>query len=127
MLAWKRFRIEDKDLRNATKDFIQGYYMRLEAVEEVMESSSHPEGRGGKGGIGRPVENKALRAAKLHRDIEVVEKALEQLPEYYRRPVLDHIIYRAPWPRIANQKTYRHYQDKLVWFVNYYQHRLPVF
>jgi len=124
-LAWRRFRIENKDLRNSTKDYIRGHYLRLEALEEVMESSSCPEGPGGKGGIGRPTESKALKAAELSRDIEVVEKALKQLPEYYRRPVLDHIVFKGPWPRLANQKTYRHYQDKFVWFVDFYRERLP--
>ncbi len=124
-MAWKKIRIEDKGLRNDTKDFVRGHYERLEELETIAWSSPSPGGPSRGSGPGRPTESKAIKAARISRDVQAVEKALEKIPEYFRGPVLAHVVDRTSWPRIADQRTYRHYQDKFLWYVNEYRERLP--
>ena len=64
-MAWKKFRIEDKGLRNDTKDFVRGHCERLEELETIAWSSPSSRGPSRGSGPGRPTESKAIKAARI--------------------------------------------------------------
>ena len=82
---------------------------------ESVEQDGQPKGTA----PGDPTGTRAIRAARLSEDIGAVEKALEQIPEYYREPVYRNIVNRERWPLYANRKTYAKNKRKFIFFVAY--------
>lgn len=86
--------------------------MRVE-VEELILASPNPEGIKG-GGPGDPTARAAERIEKIQTDIRAIDVALRMMPEEYRAGVFDAIRYYRPYPRDADERTYRRHKQKFL-------------
>ena len=108
--------IDDNRLYRRVIAIIRDYPRMTAERERIIYES--PEGTG-RGGVGRPTENKALRIATIDDDIRVIERALEKLPREYRQGVLDNIIChkrQADLP-FASERTWRYQKAAFIWHV----------
>lgn len=82
--------------------------------EDILAASPAPDGVP-HSGTGNPTEQKAIKLAMLGRECEAVEKAIETIPQEYRKGVLRSIKNREPYPITASESTYRRYRYKLTY------------
>lgn len=106
-----------KELYRQTIWFIKQYEQKKVEYKSVAWSAPVLDGQPRGTDVGRPTEQRAERAARLSTDLQAIDWALEQLPEYYRAPVLDNVLHRAKWPSYAGTNTYKRYKRKFVYLV----------
>lgn len=109
------------ELANQVKWFVRQYdQMKLEynTIAWQGHDSSEPHAHTNK--TSRPVEAQAIRASYLGSSIRAIDKALEQLPEYYRKPVFEHVAHGASWPFLADRKTYLKYRRMFIFYTAKY-------
>ena len=66
---------------------------------------------------GDPTGQIAIRYAELSSGIKAVEKALEAIPQEYRKGLLANIIDRVPYPVYACPDTWRVWRQRFVYMV----------
>ncbi len=87
--------------------------IRLER-ENILKSSPAPDGISHSGN-GNPTEHKAIKLAMLGRECDAVAKAIETIPEEYRKGVLRNVRDKEPYPITAGEATFRRYKYKLTY------------
>lgn len=65
-------------------------------------------------GLGNPTEIKGIKLAMLDNECSAVEKALKDIPEEYRKGIMDNICYGAPYPYTAHRNTYSYWRMRLL-------------
>ena len=50
-------------------------------------------------------------------ELRAVENAIDNIPEFYRKPVLNNICFGARYPLGADERTFRKYKQRLVYYV----------
>ena len=68
-------------------------------------------------GTGNPTEQKAIKLLELDKECEAVSKAIDKLPDEYRKPILNNICYGSPYPYTAHRNTYSYWRTKLLNYV----------
>jgi len=71
----------------------------------------------GKGGIGRPVENKAIMLSSLSTKTDAVERAILAVPECYRKGVWENVMYGWRYPIGADVRTWQTYKQRFIYGV----------
>lgn len=78
-------------------------------------------GEGGHGSSpGNPTENSAMRRAQLSDRLTAIDRAVAQIPEEYRRGLLDNVMYGAACPYIAAPRTWATWRRRLLYYVAKY-------
>ena len=96
-------------------------YDRLKAeYNELLLPSVTGEGGGHGSTPGNPTENSAMRRAQLSDRLTAIDRAVAQIPEEYRRGLLDNIMYGAACPYSAGIATWSRQRRKLLYFVAKY-------
>ena len=97
--------------------FIRDYpNMKLRA-EEILASSSAPDGGGRGSEHGDPTAKKAEQYTVVAENMRAVEKALLQIPEEYRADIFHNILFRTPYSGTAGRKTYARWRRRFVFWV----------
>lgn len=94
--------------------------LKKEYKSLAWQSSDHETVSGRTNKVSRPVETRAIRAAYLSSSIGAIDKALEKLPEYYRKPVFNRVAYRMQWPPLADRNTYAKYRRLFIFYTAIY-------
>lgn len=89
-------------------------YERIKAERADILCSSPAHDGQPHTGLSNPTENKAIKLAMLSQDCEAVEKALQDVPEEYRKGIMDNICYGAPYPYTAHRNTYSYWRTRLL-------------
>ena len=104
------------NVRSQVLYLVRDYDRMLEEADAILEESGIAEGGMPKGsGMGDPVAQAALRREHLLVKIGAIEKALEGLPDEYRRAVFDNAKYRVPYPDYADRTTFWRYRAKFFY------------
>lgn len=113
----------------AVKDYERVKSERLEVLHGSSASySTYTQNIGGKdvecrqyglgsGRISDTTADKAERLVALSAQCEDVEQAIIQVPDEYRKGVLDGILYGCGYPCDADPETYRRWRRKFLFFV----------
>lgn len=117
-----RYRIEaeyrlPREIYMSTLWYIRNYRRWCEQREEVLEGTPKPDGQPRPTLPGDPTARAAERLAMLSGKIRPIEQALEHVPEEYRRGVLRAIIERERYPDYADEKTWKRWRQRFVYFV----------
>ena len=95
---------------------IRGYERMKKELEDIIDGTpdrSQPHSNGGT--PGSPVEAKAGKRDESGLDkVRAIEKALDSIPEEYRRGVWNKVIHNEPYPDDANVSTYSRYKGEFV-------------
>lgn len=92
-------------------------YERIKAErQDILHSSPEHDGVP-VSGFGSPTEAKAMRMYAIDQECVAVEKALQGIPEEYRKGVLNNICYRSPFPSDAGESTYKRWRVRFVYYV----------
>lgn len=67
--------------------------------------------------FGSGVENSAVRLAEIGAEIKAIEDALETIPEFFRKPIMDNIKYGNRYPLGADERTFRRYKQRFIYEV----------
>ena len=95
-------------------------YNRLKAEVESILHNSPPPPNGmpsGQNKIKLPTEEKAIKLALTEEEIEAIENALAEIPEFFRLPVMNNIMYGFRYPIGADERTFRRYKQIFVFYV----------
>lgn len=104
-----------KDIYMTTLHYIRGYYRRKENLQDKVDASPDPRQPHIKGGTkGSPTETKAMQREKDRDIVAAIDRALETIPEEYRRGVWQKVMYNAPYPDDAAVSTYSNYKADFV-------------
>ena len=90
---------------------------RLEVLDGYSGGHDGPAASGSKESI---TERTAAKRAELSKHTDIVDKAIEQLPEEYRKGVWDNMVSKKPLPDTAGPKTWKRYKQQFVWYVAWY-------
>ena len=92
-------------------------YPRLCSIRDGIFYDS-PAGEKTKGPA-RPTERRAIRLAAINDDLKAVEKALDKIPEEYRRGVMDNIIFYRRLCDLtgASERTWQKYRALMMLYV----------
>ena len=96
---------------------IRDYARLKEERLDILHSSPIHDGQPGGSEVADVTANKAIRLEQLSKMCEDVEQALIQVPEEYRKGVMDNILYGVSYPLNAYPDTYRRWRYRLVYFV----------
>lgn len=95
---------------------IRDYDRQLEEVNNILYGT--PEHNGVSRGIpSKPTESAAVRMMRYTSDVDAVEKALEIIPEEYRKGVLNNIRYGDKFPFTADMSTWARWKARFVYEV----------
>lgn len=95
-------------------------YNRLKAeAEQILHASSapvdgQPTARSFKCSV---TENKAMKLSEIDAEIYAIETALQEIPEFFRKPVMNNILYGVRYPVGASTRTYKRYKQKYIYSV----------
>lgn len=67
--------------------------------------------------ISDPVLDAVAKREKYLKEINVIDKCLELIPEEYRKGVWNNIMYKEPYPQYADRNTYGRYKSKFIFDV----------
>ena len=98
------------------------YKKLLEKLESEQDNVSKSGGELRRGTqISDPTANIAILIADLKRNINIIEMALEKIPEKYRDNVLIHVLGESHWNDArydsANIKTWQKWQQIFLYYV----------
>lgn len=66
---------------------------------------------------GSSTETAAIRRSELSGQLDIVDFALEQIPQEYRSGIWENIVRRKPYPDTANLNTWKLWKQKFVFYV----------
>ena len=95
---------------------IRDYDRQKDEIDDILFGTGEHDSSGG-GRVGKPVEGAAIRLLQYSGDVEAVEKALDVIPEEYRRAVLDNIRYGNYFPDNAAYRTWLRYRQRFIYEV----------
>lgn len=96
---------------------IRDYYRLKEARDDIIYQHGSDDGMPHGSGTGDPTFQKAEKLAKVTDIVKVIEDALEQIPQEYRKGVWDSVQFRSPYPMDADRRTYGRYKSLFVYAV----------
>lgn len=64
-----------------------------------------------------PVERKAEKLAGISEKLSAIERALDQLPQEYRRGVFNNVRYGTRYPYTASDGTWSRWRRRFLYFV----------
>lgn len=67
--------------------------------------------------IGDPTERRAERLTSLSKKTESIERALEQIPAEYQKPVFNNVRYGDPYPYTASTSTWSRWRRRFLYAV----------
>lgn len=85
---------------------IRDYYRLKEARDDIIYQRGADDGMPHGSGTGDPTFQKAEKLARVQDVVKVIEDALEQIPQEYRKGVWDNVQFRSPYPDDADRHTY---------------------
>ena len=89
-------------------------YERLRSVrKDIIHGSPSSDGMPHTG-LGNPTENKGIKLAALDTDISAIERAIEAVPQEYRKGIMDNICYGSPYPYTAHRNTYSYWRTRML-------------
>lgn len=62
----------------------------------------------------------AIRRAELSWQLDIVEKAMQQIPEEYRAGVWNNIVKRERFPDTASFKAWKRWRQRFIWYVAWF-------
>lgn len=69
------------------------------------------------GGIpGKPTEEAAIRLAQYENDLEAIDKALELIPQEYKKAVFRNIVYGERFPDVAHYNTWLKWRQRFIYY-----------
>lgn len=97
---------------------IRDYYRLKEARDDIIyQRGSFDDGMPHGSGTGDPTFRKAEKLARVTDVVKVIEDALEQIPQEYRKGVWDNVQFRSPFPMDADRTTYGRLKSRFVFTV----------
>lgn len=94
-------------------------YDRIKAEHDsILHSSSYKEpGIPSGSRCGNPTEEKAIKISRLSDQLRVIDQALVQIPEEYRRGVFNEARYGGGFPIDASRRTYETWKQRFMFYV----------
>ena len=107
-----------RDIYRLTLSFIRSYPQLNERLEDMLsESPAPPDGMPRGSVTGDPTAARASRIEPLTADIRLIERSLNIVPEDYRKPVLESIIYYKAYPLWAGRTTFATWKQRFIYEV----------
>lgn len=108
--------ILDRSIYFQTIWYIRRYWDFLIEYEDIINGSPIPS-EVKSSSPSNPTEAKYFRAEKVKKEIDIIEAALDIVPEEYREGILCNIILRERYPSNFNSKTYKKWKRRFVYAV----------
>ena len=96
---------------------IRDYYRLKEARDDIIYQRGADDGMPHGSGTADPTFRKAEKLARVQDVVKVIEDALEQIPQEYRKGVWDSVQFRSPYPQDADRTTYSRMKARFVYTV----------
>ena len=94
---------------------IRDYYRLVENLQDSLDAQPDPSQPHVKGGTpGSSTESKAMKRERDRDIVAAIDKALEQIPEEYRKGVWQAVMYGSPYPDDAATNTYSRYKADFI-------------
>lgn len=107
-----------RNLYMATLYQIRDYERMKDEAWALLDSSPEPPDGQPKGTVvGNPVEAAAIRREKYVQIIRIIDEALEEVPEEYRKGVWKNIQRGERYPDDASRNTYGNYKSRFIYEV----------
>lgn len=109
----------DRRLYRRTLATIRDYSRMVEEVSDIITNSpSHDNNGGGRSTLpSNPTEKIAIRIAELQREIHIIERSLDVIPEEYQEGVWLNIIEDKSYPIENGKRTYSMYKQRYIYEV----------
>ena len=62
----------------------------------------------------------AIRRADISWQLDIVDKAMKEIPEEYRAGIWANILHRERYPNTAGIKTWKRWKQRFIWWVAWY-------
>ncbi|MBQ9082272.1 MAG: hypothetical protein IJY28_02090 [Clostridia bacterium] len=95
------------DVRQQAIGALRGYH-RLRQQLAGMDAAAAPDSEQG------------VRRMLIHGRLVAMDRAIAQIPEEYRKGLLDKLWYHAPYPYIAGEATWKRQRRKLLYYTAKY-------
>lgn len=96
---------------------IKDYPRRKLQYEAILQGSPPPPDGLPKAHGGDPTSEKAIKAAEIGTEIKAIEDSLLEIPQEYRKGILDFIIRKKPFPEDAHTNTYKYWKKRYIYAV----------
>lgn len=102
-----------------TLSVIRDYDRLKNDAEHILYSSPPPpDGQPKSSALhNSPTESKAIKLANIKSKIDAVEKALNDIPQFYRAGIINNIKNYSRYPVGASSRTFKRYKQKFVYMV----------
>ena len=107
-----------RNLYMQTLYLIRDYDRLKRTYDDILYSSPDPrDGMPSSGEINDGTAEKATTRAAIAQKCEAIEQAKLQIPEEYRKAVMDNIRYQVPYPDYAAYSTWKRWRQRFIYFV----------
>lgn len=65
-------------------------------------------------------EDIAIKRATLSVQLDIVERAIQQIPEEFRPAIWENVLYRTRFPSTATLRTWKRWKQRFIWYVAFY-------
>ena len=97
---------------------IRDYFRLKEKIQDAIDESPDPRAPKSTGGKKvSPTERKALKVSDDSNIVRAIDKALNDIPEEYRKGVWRSVMYNEPYPLDASRSTYGLHKSRFVYKV----------
>lgn len=107
----------ERPLYQQTLWFIRRYPGLVERYNDMLTIGGASDGQPKSTEPKSPVENVALRRVAISTQISAVDRALAQIPEAYRKGIMNQIQWRDRYPDWAAVNTWKMWKQRFVYYV----------
>lgn len=108
-----------RNLYARTLYLIRDYDRLKREMKDILHSSPPPsDGQPAAHGMNNsPTEAKAIRLVNVKAEIDAIEKAIAEIPEFYMKGIIDNICNYSRYPVGASERTFKRYKQRFIYFV----------
>lgn len=107
-----------RELYNKTLWRIRDYNRLKDVANSLIDASPDPRQPQSKTNkITDTVSDIVAKREKYIKEIDVIDKCLELIPQEYRKGIWNNIMYNEPYPIYADRSTYGRWKSKFIYDV----------
>lgn len=96
---------------------VRDYHRMKELINDVAGGFPVSSSPASNGQYADPTLSRTIKIERISEECTAIEKALEQIPQEYRKAIFDNICFGNPYPLYADASTYSRWRGRFLYYI----------